>query len=213
MTEEFVQFASRTYGLMFLLLLVSRGMDFLSTWVATPNMVLEGNPLAKKLGWKWGIPVNIALCFGFAFWPLPAIVISTTSVLVAARNFQSAWLMRSLGEHFYREWHVERVQETSITLYLFCLFAQTALTAGVGVAVICFSDKRLELLAVGLGIVAYSLAVAFYTLLGIWRLRRSAMLTSRAADRTENRQDAPPPPARPARVVLAAGLPDPPRGI
>ena len=32
----------------------ARGMDFLSTWVATPNLVLEGNPIAKKLGWKMG---------------------------------------------------------------------------------------------------------------------------------------------------------------
>jgi hypothetical protein len=177
--EEFVQFGSRSYAMMFLLLFVSRGMDFLSTWVATPNMVLEGNPIAKRLGWKWGIPLNVALCFGFAFWPLPAIVISTTSVLVAARNFQSAWLMRSLGEQLYRDWHIERVQETSVTLYLFCLFAQTALTAGVGLAVIYFSDWRLVPLAIGLGIVAYALAVTFYTLLGIWRLRRSAIKAAR----------------------------------
>jgi MFS family permease len=149
-------------------------MDFLSTWVATPNMVLEGNPIAKKLGWRWGIPLNVALCIGFAFWPLPAIVISTTSVLVAARNFQSAWLMRSLGEHIYRDWHVERVQETSVTLYLFCLFAQTALTAGVGAAVIFFSwDREPVVLAIGMGIIAYAIAVAFYTLLGIVRLRRA----------------------------------------
>src|SRR5512146_2893678 len=133
--EDIVPFGSRIYVLTLLLLLVARGMDFLSTWVAPPNMVLEGNPLAKKLGWRWGIPLNLALCFGFAFWPVPAIVISTSSVLVAARNFQGAWLMRSLGEHLYREWHVERVRETNVTLYLFCLFAQTALTAGVGVAV------------------------------------------------------------------------------
>ena len=184
MTEEFVQFASRTYGLMFVLLLVSRGMDFFSTWVATPNMVLEGNPIARKLGWKWGIPLNVALCFGFAFWPFPAIVISTTSVLVAARNFQSAWLMRSLGEQIYRDWHIERVQETSVTLYLFCLFAQTALTAGVGGAVIYFSDHQLVApLAIGLGIVAYALAVAFYTLLGIWRLRRSTLHSERRSQR------------------------------
>src|SRR5512137_3208921 len=151
--EDFVPFGGQTYAQLFLLLLVSRGMDFLSTWVATPNMVLEGNPIAKKLGWKWGIPVNFALCFGLAFWPLPAIVISTTSVLVAARNFQSAWLMRSLGEQIYRDWHIERVQETSVTLYLFCLFAQTALTGGVGAAVIYFSELRNEpLLAIGLGI-------------------------------------------------------------
>jgi hypothetical protein len=179
--DDVVPFASRTYGLLFVLLLVSRGMDFLSTWIATPNMVLEGNPIAKKLGWKWGIPLNLALCFGFAFWPLPAIVISTTSVLVAARNFQSAWLMRSLGEHLYREWHVERVQETSVTLYLSCLFGQTALTAGVGAAIVFFTDwgRQPVLLAIGLGIIAYALAVAFFTLLGIWRLRRSALRQAR----------------------------------
>lgn len=179
MMDDLVSFGTRTYAQIFLLLFVSRGTDFLSTWLATPNMVLEGNPIAKKLGWKWGIPVNLALCFGFAFWPLPAIVISTTSVLVAARNFQSAWLMRSLGEELYRNWHIERVQETNVTLYLFCLFAQTTLTAGVGGAVIFFTlrgharDGEPEILAIGLGIIAYALAVAFYTLLGVVRLRRS----------------------------------------
>ncbi|HWX20809.1 MAG TPA: hypothetical protein VN578_13000 [Candidatus Binatia bacterium] len=179
--EDLVPFASRTYGLVFVLLLVSRGMDFLSTWVATPNLVLEGNPIAKRLGWKWGIPLNLALCFLFAFWPLPAIVISTTSVLVAARNFQSAWLMRSLGEQLYREWHVERVRETSVTLYLACLFGQTALTAGVGAAVIYFTnwEKDQVPLAIGLGIIAYALAVAFFTLLGIVRLRRAAKTEER----------------------------------
>jgi hypothetical protein len=183
--DDFVPFASRTYGLLFVLLFAARGMDFLSTWIATPNMVLEGNPIAKKLGWRWGIPLNLALCVLFAFWPLPAIVISTTSVLVAARNFQSAWLMRSLGEKLYRDWHIERVQETSVTLYLFCLFAQTALTAGVGAAVIYFSNWQRDLvpLAIGLGIIAYALAVAFFTLLGIWRLRRSALLKERLAER------------------------------
>jgi hypothetical protein len=181
--EDFVPFGGQTYAQLFLLLLVSRGMDFLSTWVATPNMVLEGNPIAKKLGWKWGIPLNVVLCFLFAFWPLPAIVISTTSVLVAARNFQSAWMMRSLGEHLYREWHTERVQETSVTLYLFCLFAQTALIGGVGGAVMYFSHWERERvpvsLAVGLGIVAYALAIAFFTLLGIVRLRRGFKVDAR----------------------------------
>ncbi len=177
--DDIVPFGSRIYAQVFLLLVVARGMDFLSTWVATPNMVLEGNPIAKKLGWRWGIPVNLAFCFGFAFWPLPAIVISTTSVLVAARNFQSAWLMRSLGEHLYREWHVERIQETSASLYLSCLFAQTALTAAIGAAVIYFSDTdrgaNPVLLGIGLGIIAYAVAVALFTSLGVWRLRRASL--------------------------------------
>ena len=172
--DDFVSFGSRTYVLTFLLLVLARGMDFLSTWVATPNMVLEGNPIAKRLGWRWGIPINLGLCVLFAFWTLPAIVIGTTSALVAARNFQSAWLMRSLGEQPYREWHLERFQETNVTLYLFCLFAQTALTAAVGGAVVFFAwDRETEVMAIGLGIIAYAIAVAFFTLLGVVRLRRA----------------------------------------
>ena len=202
--EELVPFGSRSYALLFLLLFVSRGMDFLSTWVAPPNMVLEGTPIAKKLGWKWGIPLNVALCLGFAAWPLPAIVISTTSVLVASRNFQSAWLMRSLGEQIYRDWHMERIQETSVTLYLFCLFAQTALTGGVGAAVVYFSEWQLVPLAIGLGIVAYALAVAFYTLLGIWRMRRSAIRNARLAERILVVQSTPLPPPKNGKVVIVA---------
>jgi hypothetical protein len=97
-----VPFGSRLYLIFLLLLFLSRGMDFLSTWVATPNLVLEANPIARKLGWRWGIPVNFALCVAFAWWPLPSIIISTTSLLVASRNFQSAWLMRTAGEDDYR---------------------------------------------------------------------------------------------------------------
>jgi len=206
--DDFVPVASRSYALLFLLLLVSRGMDFLSTWVATPNMVLEGNPIAKKLGWKWGIPLNVVLCLGFACWPLPAIVISTTSVLVASRNFQSAWLMRSLGEQIYRDWHVERIQETSVTLYLFCLFAQTTLTGGVGAAVIYFSEWRLVPLAIGLGIVAYALAVTFYTLLGIWRLRRSANYIARVAERSLAAEPIPAYPVKNRKVLFVPAPPD-----
>ena len=176
MMDDFVPFASRTYGLVFLVLVISRGMDILSTWIATPNLLLEGNPVAKKLGWRWGIPLNVVMCFGFAVWPFPAIVISTTSLLVAARNFQSAWIMRSLGEEHYRDWHVERVQETNITLYLFCLFAQTGLTAAVGAGIIYFSDGGRELVlvlpAIGLGIIAYAVALLVFSLLGVIRLRR-----------------------------------------
>src|SRR2546423_9584692 len=166
--DDFLIFGSKEYCIMLGALFFARGMDILSTWMATPNLVLEGNPIAKILGWRWGLPINLGVCFTLAFWPLPAIVLSTTSVLVAARNFQSAWLMRSLGEEAYRDWHVERIQETRITLFLFCLAGNTVLTAGVGAAVIHFSNAVLVPVAIGVGIMGYAGAVAFYTLMAIW---------------------------------------------
>ena len=173
--DDMVPFASHEYFLMLALLVFSRGMDFLSTWIATPNLALEGNPLAKKLGWKWGVLLNIAICLALPVWPLSAIVVATASVLVAARNFQSAWLMHSLGEEAYREWHIERVRETPVTLYLFCLAGNTLLTAGLG-GVLIYSSHLLQLVpfAIGTGMVAYAVAVALYTLLASWRIHRAA---------------------------------------
>ena len=184
--DDMVPFASRDYCLLLLLLVFARGMDFLSTWIATPNLVLEGNPLAKKLGWRWGLLLNVVLVSVLALWPLSAIVVATTSVLVAARNFQSAWLMHSLGEEIYRRWHVERVQETRITVYLFCLAGNTLLTAGVGAALIYYSHLRLAPFAIGMGMVAYAAAVAFYTLLAIWRIRRAAKKPARRQNSAAN---------------------------
>jgi hypothetical protein len=205
--DDMVPFASRDYCLLLLLLVFARGMDFLSTWIATPNLVLEGNPLAKKLGWRWGLLLNIILVGVLALWPLSAIVVATASVLVAARNFQSAWLMHSLGEEIYRRWHVERVQETRITVYLFCLAGNTLLTAGVGAALIYASHLRLLLpFAIGMGMVDYAIAVAFYTLLAIWRIRRAAKREARELAATQTPQ----PDARPMAVETCSR---PPRQI
>jgi hypothetical protein len=180
--DDTIPFASRGYFLMLALLVFSRGMDFLSTWIATPNLALEGNPLAKKLGWKWGALLNAVICLALPVWPLSAIVIATASVLVAARNFQSAWLMRSLGETAYREWYVGRIRETRLRLFLFCLGGNTLLTAGVGAALVCFSNPERSgfvSFAIGMGMIAYAIAVAFYTLLAIWRIRRAARREAR----------------------------------
>jgi len=172
MIADAVPFGSATYFAFLGLLLFSRSMDFLSTWIATPNLLLEANPIARKLGWRWGIPVNIVLCATFAAWPLPAVIVCTTSVLVAARNLQSAWLMRSMGEERYRFWMTEQLEETPFGLFLFCLFGQALLVSAVGGALIWFSDLMLVPFGVGLGMVGYAVAVVLYTLISVWRKRR-----------------------------------------
>jgi uncharacterized membrane protein YbaN (DUF454 family) len=172
MTGDFLPFGSGRYFVMFALLIFARGMDFLSTWLATPHLVLEGNPLARKMGWKLGGLVNLALCVAFAFWPLTAIIIITAALLVSARNFHSAWLMRSMGEDAYREWFSERIARTRRSLFLACLLGETVLTGAIGGALILFSESDSVAFAVGFGVVAYAAIVLLYTLLSLWRLWR-----------------------------------------
>lgn len=169
--DDRVAFGGGVYLICLGLLVTARGMDFLSTWIATPNLVLEANPIAKRLGWRLGVLINVALCGTFALWPLPAIVIATTSLLVAARNFQSAWLMRTMGEEHYRGFMAEQMSYTPFRLYLFCLFMQTAFFLVIGLALVFFGEDRLVPFAVGMGMVAYAAAVAFYSLLAARRHR------------------------------------------
>jgi len=169
--EDRVAFGGGSYLMCLGLLLAARGMDFLSTWIATPNLVLEANPIARKLGWKPGALINIALCAVFALWPLPAIVIATTSILVAARNFQSAWLMRAMGEEDYRSFMAGQMLRTPFSLYLACLLLQTILYLAVGLALVFFGEDRLVPFAIGMGMAAYAIAVAFYSLLAARRQR------------------------------------------
>ncbi len=170
--EDLVPFGSRDYLITLALLVFARGMDFLSTWFATPNLALEANPLAKRLGWKWGILFNLLLCFAVAHWPLPGLMVVTTSLLVAARNFKSAWLMRALGETGYAMLIGDAMRHSSRRTFLISVLGETLLFGLVGGAVVGSSEWPSAPLAVGMGMVAYAGAVLFYSLLSVWRMWR-----------------------------------------
>lgn len=171
---ETIPFASKGYWLLFAILSFGRGMDFLSTWVATPRMVLEANPIAAKMGWKWGALVNLAMVAGFSICPMAAIIVATTSIMVAAHNFRIAWQARVMGEYAYSQSHVEYIERVPLPLYLFCLAGQTGLVALVGGAIIYYGQESLMLISIGIGITSFAGAVGFYSLLSLWRIRRSA---------------------------------------
>jgi hypothetical protein len=173
MTDQILPFASTPYFVFLAVVLFSRGMDFLSTWVATPNLMLEGNPVAKWMGWRGGLLFNLAFSIGIAVWPLPAIMVSAMSLLVAARNFQSAWMMRSMGEGAYAMFIHQRLIESHPALFMLCITGQSLLTALVGVALMFVTDPRSIPFAIGSGIVGYAFAVFFFSALSIWRIRRA----------------------------------------
>lgn len=169
--DEFIVPGSRSWWLFTGLILFGRTCDLVSTWIATPNLVLEGNPVARKLGWKFGVPLNVALALGFGTWPLLAISLTTTSLLVAARNLQSAWLMRSMGELDYRCWMSERIAASPRLLPWSCFLGEAILFGLVGAGLMVFAQWQLVPFAVGLGVTGYAVAVILFTTLALWRGR------------------------------------------
>ena len=107
------------------------------------------------------------------------------SLLVAARNFQSAWLMRSMGELRYRLWMGEQLAQTGRGLFFFCLCAQTVLYALLGGTVLYFSlaeagpdvsrlvsGPLVVLFGIGMGMIGFAAAVFVFSMLSVWRILR-----------------------------------------
>lgn len=172
--HDFVAFGSPAHAGFALLLLFARGADLLSTWVATPTLALEANPVARRLGWRGGALFNLLGSFILALWPLLAVALATTSLLVAAHNLDSAWLMRLYGETGYRQWRSETFRHGRRGEFVLLLVTRMGLFALLGAGLMLFSGLRLVPFATGLGLVTYALAVVFYTLLALRRLRRPA---------------------------------------
>ena len=145
------------------MLLLARAFDLLSTWIATPNLAFEGNPLMRRLGWRIGLPLNLAFVLIAACWPMLTISLTTTSLLVSARNLQSAWLIRSHGQAAYLRWMSERLAAGSR------LLAWAAMFASIGIALMWVSRWQLLPFSIGLGILVYAGAVAMFMTLSIWR--------------------------------------------
>lgn len=169
--DQFLPFGSPGWWLFCGLIVFGRSCDLLSTYLASPNLVNEGNPVARWLGWKFGVPLNLGLAVGFAMWPLLAISLTTTSLLVAARNLQSAWLMRSLGEVNYRCWMADRLADSPRGLAWGCFLGEALLFGAVGTGLMVFAQWQLVPFAVGLGMAGYAAAVAVFTTIGVWRAR------------------------------------------
>jgi len=122
-----------------------------------------------------GIPLNVALCAGFARWPLIAIIIGTTSALVARAIFNSPGscvptARRIIATGLSNAWMKPRPD-----FFCSCLFSQTLLTAAIGGVLMYWSGFDQEVpLGIGTGIVVYAVAVAIYTLIALCRNRRAA---------------------------------------
>jgi len=150
---------------------MARGADLFSTWLATPRLMLEGNPVARWLGWRGGIAVNLVMVPLVACWPMLAISTATTSCLVAARNLQQAWLMRSMGEQHYQIWMAGRVMDSPRGLVLACFLGESMLTGGVGLTLMLAGPLHVVSFGIGLGLTAYGLAVGLFTVLSLRRFR------------------------------------------
>src|ERR1051326_7172442 len=72
------------------LIFVARVGDIGSTYLVTPKLRLEANPIIRKLGW-WFAIATVALCLIPYYSTAMAVIVLVPSLLVSAANTGKIW--------------------------------------------------------------------------------------------------------------------------
>ena len=97
--------------------LISRLGDIGTTYLVSPTLRVEANPIARGLGWKYVFATAV-----IALIPYRSIhggvVVLTVSFLIAASNASEAMLARFMGEENYAALNREAIRNTPVLLGL-----------------------------------------------------------------------------------------------
>lgn len=111
--------------------LLSRLGDIGTTFLVSPTLKLEANPIAQRLGWKYTFATTALAAIPY-YSIHGGIAVCTASFLAAAFNASEAMLARFMGEEKYAALNREAIQKMPIVLglSLLCLPAFFLMTWG-----------------------------------------------------------------------------------
>jgi hypothetical protein len=98
---------------LFALLLISRLGDIISTLIATPDLKLESNLLAKKLG-KPFVFATVLISFVAYYDTSIAVMMLIPFLFVSFSNIGKIWFLKSFGEENYRDFLINKIKEKGI---------------------------------------------------------------------------------------------------
>ena len=154
-------------------LFIARVGDVLSTYLVTPTLKLESNPLVRKFQWPFAI-VTIPICLVPYYNIAVAIPILVISLLVSASNCSKIWLSRAIGEREMHELMKSCAQKAPVVASLLfilspCLFI---LMLG-GLLLLFYPDPMRDWgFYIAIGIIGYAFALGIYGPLFFLRLRK-----------------------------------------
>jgi hypothetical protein len=87
------------------LLLIGRLGDIVSTWLITPTLLLETNPVARRQRWRLAIASLLLPLVPYISVRLGMILL-VPSLLTSSSNLRGAWIAHALGERDVHEFYL-----------------------------------------------------------------------------------------------------------
>src|SRR5438046_10429367 len=102
-------------------ILIGRIGDIGSTYLVTPGLRLEANPVARKLRWPFAL-LTVLVCL-VPYWNTPlAVPIAVMSLVVTAEHLRFGWIARALGARALVAFYISGARTPHIWLAITFLF-------------------------------------------------------------------------------------------
>jgi hypothetical protein len=162
------------------LILIARIGDIGTTYLVTPTMALEANPLMRRLGWRFAL-LTMAVCAVPYVSVDAGLMILVPSLLVSASNASKIWAARTMGERQYGAMLVGLAARSRLRQALAPVFASTFFIFLLGaVVIVLYPDPNGgPAFWMGAGIVTYGIALALHSTLALVRLFKVARATAK----------------------------------
>jgi hypothetical protein len=158
-----------------ILVFISRLGDVGTTYLATPNLKLEANPLVRKLRWPFAL-FTLVLCLVPYFSTALAVVVIVVSLLVSVSNSQRLWLVRTIGEDSYHDLLLAAAGKAEMPGAMVMLLLPGLFMTVLGVFVLLlYPDPNYDWgFWVAIGMFLYAFVLILYGPLSFFRLRKKS---------------------------------------
>ena len=154
------------------LILLARLGDIGSTYLATPTLKMESNPLMRFGGWRLALLTTLACLIPYYSAPL-GVTMLVLSLLVTGSNLSKGWLMRALGEEGYQAMVRTAAEHSSLPVALGFVLGSAASVAFAGIILMFVSGgPNTWAYWATSGVTIYALAIAVYGTLSAVKLFR-----------------------------------------
>lgn len=164
------------------LILLSRIGDIGTTFLITPKLVLEANPIARRLGWRFALLTLLISAVPY-FSVEYGVMILVPFLMVSASNAGKVWAARTMGEHEYKAMLLGLAGKSKLRHALAGVWVSASFIVLLGVVLLfLYPDPDGELAFwFGSGIVTYGIVVAVHGSLWLSKLFKEASAASHVA--------------------------------
>ena len=166
------------------LILIARLGDIGTTYLVTPRLKLEANPLIRRFRWPYAI-ATLLLCFTPYLSAPGAVIILVASLLVSTSNSLRIWLIRTVGEEEYHRYVVHNAGRAkprrSLALLLLPGFFMSMLATTI---LLFYSDPAHDWgFWIAVGVLAYAIVLLIYLPSSFLRYRKEALINTQSETR------------------------------